>query len=75
MLNNRFMIAMSQHFAERLARERPTLDEQLTHGFHLTSGRAPTSNELNELTVYAHEHGLANACRVLLNLNELVFVD
>jgi len=24
---------------------------------------------------YAKTHGLANACRVILNLNEFVFVD
>jgi hypothetical protein len=75
MLNNRFMIAMSQHFAERLAREQPTLPDQIARGFHLATGRTPTADELNELTNYAQEHGIANACRVMLNLNELVFVD
>jgi hypothetical protein len=75
MLNNRFMIAMAEQFAARLARERPTLPEQMTRGFQLATGRAPSEEELKELTAYAHEHGVVNACRVLLNLNELVFVD
>ena len=37
--------------------------------------REPTGEELTALRAYAKEHGLANACRVILNLNEFVFVD
>jgi hypothetical protein len=41
----------------------------------LALGRDPTAKERDALTAYAKEHGLANACRVVLNLNEFVFVD
>jgi hypothetical protein len=75
MLNNRFMIAMAQRFAERLQRKRPTPDEQVTFGFQLVTGRTPSAEELASLTAHAREFGLPNTCRVLLNLNEFVFVD
>ncbi len=75
MLNNRFMIAMAQHLADRLEREKPTMREQLTLGYRLTTGRAPADDELHALTAYAQEFGLPNTCRVLLNLNAFVFVD
>jgi hypothetical protein len=75
MLNNRFMIAMAQRFADRLQRERGRPEEQLSYGFQLATGRTPTTEELAQITVYSQEFGLPNACRVLLNLNEFVFVD
>lgn len=75
MLNNRFMVAMAKHFASRLMRERATLEEQLSLGFQLITGRIPTDDELRDLLAYAQEFGLPNACRVMLNLNEFVFVD
>ena len=31
--------------------------------------------EKEHLTAYAQKHGLANACRVLLNSTEFMFVD
>ena len=37
--------------------------------------REPSKTESEQLTAYAKKHGLANACRVILNLNEFVFVD
>ncbi|MBX9578809.1 MAG: hypothetical protein K2X87_00735, partial [Gemmataceae bacterium] len=41
----------------------------------LALGRSATADERAALAAYAKEHGLANACRVVLNLNEFVFVD
>jgi hypothetical protein len=38
-------------------------------------GRSPSDEERRTLAAIATEHGLANACRVILNLNEFVFVD
>jgi hypothetical protein len=43
--------------------------------FRLALDREPTAEERAALVAYAKEHGLANACRVILNLNEFVFVD
>ena len=61
--------------ADRLVREETTLVDQLNQGFRLTTGRSPSPDELDDLTRYAEEFGLPAACRVMLNLNEFVFVD
>jgi Protein of unknown function (DUF1553) len=75
MLNNRFMVAMSEQFAERLKHDGNTPSDQIKDGFELVTGRGPTPAEREALTQYAQQHGLPNACRVLLNMNEFVFVD
>jgi Protein of unknown function (DUF1553)/Protein of unknown function (DUF1549)/Planctomycete cytochrome C len=75
MLNDKFMVRQSQHIAERLARTGPDVEKQVTAAYRLILGRAPTAKELKAVGKYAARHGLANACRVLLNSNEFVFVD
>ena len=50
----------------------------MTHdlaSFRLALAREPTADERQALEAYAKQYGLANACRVILNLNEFVFVD
>jgi hypothetical protein len=37
--------------------------------------RPPTEKEEAAVSAYAENHGLANACRYLLNTNEFVFVE
>ena len=75
LMNNKFMLRMAQHFADRLEREAPDLDSRLRRGFLLTLGRQPTADERQTLTALATQYGLANACRVLFNLNEFIFID
>ena len=75
MLNDKFMVRQSQHIAERLARTGPDVEKQVTAAYRLILGRARTAKELKAVGKYAARHGLANACRVLLNSNEFVFVD
>ena len=75
LLNNPFMVAMSVHFADRAAALGDSPEEQVAAAFRLALSREPTPEERTELTAYAAEHGLPNACRVILNLNEFVFVD
>ncbi len=75
LMNNSLMLVMSRHFAERLTYESADLKGQLARGLFLALGRVATETELKELTGLAREHGLANATRVLFNLNEFTFVD
>ncbi|MGI8982532.1 MAG: DUF1553 domain-containing protein [Pirellulaceae bacterium] len=75
LLNNKFMLRMSEHFAGRVDASAKSADERITAAFRLAVTRDPTADELRELTVYAGQHGMANACRVILNLNEFLFVD
>ena len=75
LLNNNLMVAMSAHFAERVAESNQELHEQLAAAFRIAIGREAADEELLALTMYAEEHGLDNTCRLIFNLNEFVFVD
>ncbi len=74
LLNDPLMVVMARHFAERVAGA-GDLAAQVKRALRLALGRAPTAAELRGLMRYARQYGLANACRVILNLNEFVFVD
>ena len=75
MLNNRFLVRQSERLANRLKRESPILKSQVIKLFKLTYHRQPNSNERLLVAKLASDHGLANACRVILNSNEFLFVN
>jgi hypothetical protein len=76
LLNNPFMVEMSEQFSERLATVQPDdMAGQIELAFRIAFGRAPVQQEQNRLLEYAQEHGLANVCRIIFNLNEFVYVD
>ena len=75
LLNNQLTVAMAKHFAARAEKAGTTSEAQVTAAFRYALGRSPTEAELPPLAKYAREHGLANACRAIFNLNEFVFVD
>lgn len=72
--NNRFVLRQCEHLAARLEREAKDTTARIDRACRLTMGRGPTSEEAELLTAYANRHGLANACRVLLNCNDFLFV-
>jgi hypothetical protein len=73
LLNDPFMVRMSEHFAKRIAAAGSERD-QVRRAYQLALGRFPSEHECQRLLTYAQQHGMANACRVLLNSNEFVFV-
>ena len=75
MLNDKFVVRQSQHIAERVAPLAVSGEKQVVEAYRLILGRAPTAKEVKAVGAYAAKYGLANACRVLLNSNEFVFVD
>jgi hypothetical protein len=75
LLNNRFMVAMSEHFAAHVAKPEKSVSEQIDAAFRSALSRPPSELERRELTNIADRHGMANVCRILFNLNEFVFVD
>ncbi len=75
LLNNPLMLTMSRHFAESLQQEGGDLALQVVRGHRRALGRPPTTDEREMLVAYAKSHGLANCCRLMLNLNEFAFVD
>jgi hypothetical protein len=66
-MNNKFIVRQSEHLAARAA--------TVESAFRLILQRKPTESELKAVSDYAAKHGLANACRVLLNSNEFMFLD
>ena len=75
MLNDRFTVRYAEHLASRLDREARDLRARVGLGYELTLGRPPTTDERDRLVKYAADHGLANACRLLFNCNEFLFVE
>jgi len=75
LLNNRFMVRMAEHFAERVTSLGNDNAARVSAACRLALSRNPTHAELAKLTAYADQHGLANTCRLILNMNEFVFVD
>jgi hypothetical protein len=75
LLNNKFMVRMAEHFAARAAADGTDLRSQTTAAWRLALAREPTDDELQAMLGYAEKHGLANACRLILNTNEFAFVD
>jgi hypothetical protein len=75
MLNNKFIVRMSEHLAKRAEACGTNLPAQIRAVYGLALGRTPTDRELQAVAGYAARHGLANACRVILNSNEFMFVN
>ena len=75
MMNNRFMVRMAEHFSERVGKSSPDVASQIEAACRLAFGRGPTPDESSALLDVAKQHGLPNACRLVFNTNEFVFVD
>jgi len=66
---------MAKHFAARVEKLGGDDAERITAAIRLALGRNPTTREREALIAYAKQYGQANTCRMILNLNEFVFVD
>ncbi len=75
MFNNDFVLHGSEWLARRAESEGPGLRRRVERAVQLVWLRAPTAAEAAEFESYAHTHGLAALCRVLLNSNEFLFVE
>jgi len=73
LLNDSFMVRMSEHFAKRVAVAGP-LEKQVELAYRLALNRLPTPRESAALVRYAARHGMANTCRVVFNSNEFLFI-
>jgi hypothetical protein len=75
MMNNKFVVRMAEHLAARVERESANPAGQIDTACRLVLCRGATDDERAILTDIAARHGLAGACRIMLNTNEFVFVD
>jgi hypothetical protein len=76
LLNNSFVLRMSEALAERAVREAGAdADAQVRTVYRLAYGREPEEKEREQVVRFVTEHGLAALCRVVLNSNEFLYVD
>jgi hypothetical protein len=66
---------MSKHFAEKIAQPKGSITDQVERAYYETMGHPSSRPDRDALAEFAREHGLTNLCRLLMNLNEFVFVD
>ena len=75
LLNDAFVIRQCEHLAARLTGVSDDPERDAVAAFQQILLREPTESERAMLTEYIQRHGLANACQILLNSNEFLFVD
>jgi len=75
LLNNKFVLRMSEHFAARLTKLHDDPASQMDTAFKIALSRSPSPEEQSAFVANARQHGLPNACRVIFNMNEFTFVD
>jgi cytochrome c553 len=74
-LNNQLALVMAKHLATRIEKGGSNSEARLESAVQMLFQRSATDKERELMIPYAAKHGWANAARVLLNLNEFVFVD
>jgi hypothetical protein len=73
--NNAFVLRQAEHLATRIEHQTTVAEQQVDLAMRLVLSRPSSENERHTLGAYITQHGLANACRLLFNLNEFVFID
>ncbi len=74
--NGSLVNTQAKALAERLEREAgASADAQVELAYRLLLARGATADERAAVKEYIGKHGLAQACRVLFNLNEFVYPD
>jgi hypothetical protein len=74
-MNNPFVLKQAEHLAERIQGMSGTPDEQVRLLFRVLFQREPQTEEKTPLKEYLGRNGLPNLCRLMLNTNELMFID
>jgi hypothetical protein len=75
LLNDPFLIKQAEFFAERLLKTSDDSGKQVDAAYRLLYGRLPDVEERAVLVAFVHKRGLVQACRLLMNTNEFMFVD
>lgn len=72
LLNNPFVLKQAEHLAVRV---KEAGGDPVEAALRITLQRLPNQKEQQTLTAYLAREGMVNFCRLLLNLNEFLFVD
>ena len=73
LLNNSFMLRMSERLADKLRRE--ATDQKIAQLVEQVLGRKTSAAEAVELRAFAAQHGWPALVRVLFNSNEFLYVE
>ena len=73
--NASFANRQCEHLAARLETMSPTVEGRIDAALRLALGRGGTREEAEMLSAHAERHGLASACRIIVNSNEFLFVE
>jgi hypothetical protein len=74
LMNNSFVLRQSRTFATRIRQDvGDDPDAQARRAFQLALTRDPTVEEQRQITTLIRQHGLSNACWVLVNSSEFLF--
>jgi hypothetical protein len=75
LMNHPFVLCQCEHFAHRLKSCAPSVEGQLRAAFALAYTREATADEIAALAEFARRRGLENACRLIVNANEFLFLN
>ncbi len=76
LMNNSFVLRMSERFADRLRRETGSDPRaQVRRAYQLAYDRDPNAEESDEAAAFVAAHGLGEFCRVIFNSNEFLYVE
>lgn len=75
LLNDPTVLRECRHLAARIESSVHEPETQVAAAFRLVLLRDPGPTELTAMAAYARRHGLANACQVLVNSSEFLYVD
>ena len=74
LLHNRWVIHQSSQWARNLQEQFSDLHDQISEMGARAYGRNLSQSEIDSLSGYARDNGLANACRMIFNSNEFLFI-
>jgi len=76
LLNNSFVLRMSEAFARRVEREVDAdVTRQIARAYQLAYLREPSADEIAEARPVVEQHGLEVLTRAIFNSNEFLYVD
>jgi hypothetical protein len=75
LMNHDLMLVMSQQTAKQIQATSANLQQQVRLAFVQILAREPNEEEAQQLLAFTRKNGLAPLCRLLMNLNEFIFVD
>ena len=75
LFNDPFILFVAEQWAERLERQWSDPASLVVAATRDALGRDPDPEELQLLSELVQQHGVPYLCRVLLNLNEFLFID